>query len=44
MLTTDCKNELKLKPRIAMVKEAINKNKDLFNSSIDLEMRKRLVE
>lgn len=43
-LMADWKSEIEVKRRIAMSKEAFNKRKNLFSSSMDLENRKLLVK
>jgi len=43
MLTEDGRCTCEIKSRIAMVKAAFNKKKNLFTSKLDLNLRKRLV-
>ena len=44
MLTNDGRCTCEIKCRIAMVKAAFNKEKNLFTSTLDLELRKKLVK
>ena len=44
MLTEDWRSEAEIKTRIAMGKEAFNKKRKVLCSSMDLELRKRLVK
>jgi hypothetical protein len=44
MLTNDGRCTFEIKSRIAMVKAALNKNRNLFTSKLDLELRKKLVK
>ena len=44
MLTDDGRCTCVIKSRIAMVKAAFNKNKYLFTSKLDLNLRKKLVK
>jgi hypothetical protein len=43
-LTNDGRCTYEMKCRIAMAKAAFNKNRDLFTSTLDLELRKKLVK
>jgi hypothetical protein len=43
-LTNNGRCTCEIKSRIAMVKAAFNKMKDLFTSTLDLELRKKLVK
>jgi len=44
MLTNDGRCKRVIKSRIAMVKAAFNKKKALFTSTLDLNLRKKLVK
>ena len=44
MLTNDGKCTREIKSRIAMAKAAFNKNKNLFTSKLDLNLKKKLVK
>ena len=44
MLTNDGRCTCEIKSRIAMAKAAFNKNKNLFTSKLDLNLRKKLVK
>ena len=44
ILTNDARCACVIKCRIAMAKAAFNKNRALFTSRLDLELRKRLVK
>ena len=44
ILTNDGKCTCEIKSRIAMAKAAFNKNKTLFTSKLDLNLRKKLVK
>ena len=44
MLTNDGRCTCEIKPRIAMAKAAFNKKKKLFTSTLDLNLRKKLVK
>jgi hypothetical protein len=44
MLTNDGRCTCEIKSRIAMAKVAFNKKRALFNSKMDLELRKKLVK
>ena len=44
ILTNDRRCTCEIKCRIAMAKAAFNKKKALFNSTLDLELRKKLVK
>ena len=44
MLTDDGRCTCEIKSRIAMVKAAFNKKKNLFTSKLDLNLRKKLVK
>jgi hypothetical protein len=44
MLTDDGRCTCEIKSRIAMAKAAFNKNKNLFTSKLDLNLRKKLVK
>jgi hypothetical protein len=44
MLTNDGRCTCEIKCRISMAKAAFNKNRALFTSTLDLEMRKKLVK
>ena len=44
ILTNDGRCNCEIKYRIAMVKTAFSKKKDLFTSTLDLELRKKLVK
>jgi hypothetical protein len=44
MLTNDGGCTCKIKYRVAMAKAAFNKKRTLFNSTLDLELRKKLVK
>jgi hypothetical protein len=43
MITNDARCTREIKSRIAMAKAAFNKKKTLFNSKLDLNLRKKLV-
>jgi hypothetical protein len=44
ILTNDGRRTCEIKYRIAMAKAAFNKNSTLFTSTLDLELRKKLVK
>jgi len=44
MLTNDGKCTCEIKSRIAMAKSAFNKKETLFTSTLDLNLRKKLVK
>jgi hypothetical protein len=44
VFTNDGRCNCEIKPRIAMAKAAFNKNRALFTSKIDLQLRKILVK
>jgi hypothetical protein len=44
ILTNDRRSTCKIKCRIAMVKAAFNKKRTVFTSTLDLELRKKLVK
>jgi hypothetical protein len=44
MLTNDGRCTCKIESRIAMAKAAFNKNRALFTSKLELELRKKLVK
>jgi hypothetical protein len=44
MLTDDGRCTCEIKSRISMAKAAFNKNKNLFTSKLDLNLRKKLVK
>ena len=44
MLTNDGRCTCEIKSRIAMAKAAFNKKKNLFTSTLDLNLRKKLVK
>jgi len=44
MLTNDGRCTCEIKSRIAMAKAAFNKKKTLFNSKLDLNLRKKLIK
>jgi len=44
MLTNDGRCTREIKSRIAMAKAAFNKKKNLFTSTLDLNLRKKLVK
>ena len=44
ILTNDGRGTCEIKCRIAMGKAAFNKKRDLFTSTLDLELRKKLVK
>jgi hypothetical protein len=44
MLTSDGRCICEIESRIAMAKAAYNKNRALFTSKMDLELRKKIVE
>jgi hypothetical protein len=44
MFTNDGRCTCEIKSRIAMAKAAFNKKRDLFTSTMDLELRKKLVK
>ena len=44
MLTDDGRCTCEIKSRVAMVKAAFNKKKNLFTSKLDLNLRKKLVK
>ena len=44
ILTNDGKCTCKIKRRIVMAKAAFNKKRSLFTSTLDLELRKKLVK
>jgi hypothetical protein len=44
MITNDARCTREIKARIAMAKAAFNRNKTLFTSKLDLELRKKLVK
>ena len=44
ILTNDGRCTCEIKRRIAMAKAAFNKKRTLFNSTLDLELRKKLVK
>jgi hypothetical protein len=44
MITSDARCTREIKSRIAMAKTAFNKNKNLFTSKLELNLRKKLVK
>jgi hypothetical protein len=44
MITNDARCTREIKSRIAMAKSALNKKKTLFTSTLDLNLRKKLVK
>jgi hypothetical protein len=44
MITNDARCTREIKSRIAMAKTAFNKKKNLFNSKLELNLRKKLVK
>jgi hypothetical protein len=44
MITSDARRTRELKSRIAMTKAALDKNKTLCTSKLDLNLRKKLVK
>ena len=44
ILTNDGRRTCEIKCRIAMAKAAFNKTRTLFTSTLDLELRKKLVK